>query len=528
MFHSKINKKRQAQMISLMQTLNDCSEEDRPQKVHSIKILTAQEFFDTKKYAQAINIFKQLNIEPTDVIKLIPELDNKPGKCGKIKGEDLRNAVRALVEYLKWKKKSVGEANGQDGQSVLELIDTTLLKCYVQLNDTKALIDLLRENNYQLEEAENILTLHERFSELVILYQTHGHHWKALQLLKEQAKHSDLSQMRHRMTIHYLQKMGTENLDIIFEFSDSILKEQPEEALKIFTEDKIEVKNLPRENILNFIKNNHKSLVVPYLEHIIHTWNENSALFHNELIIQYTERIMDKDADSQDLSHTKSKLLSFLQTSTHYTPESVIAHFPTDSLFEERAAILEKLGRHEQALAIYIHILGDINCAIQYCEKTHNIHDEDTRDIYIVLLQFLVNPQQGPVGAMAKLPRHPRTEKPDLEAVFSILEKHADKICPVKALSVLPDSLPLSRLNYYLQYAMDNQLAIKRSTQVLKGLLYAEQLQIEDLKEYYESKSILVSEFNVCRVCKKKFRNQNALMLYPNGTVVHYSCGLTK
>ncbi|XP_061706841.1 LOW QUALITY PROTEIN: vam6/Vps39-like protein, partial [Cydia pomonella] len=398
-----------------------------------------------------------------------------------------------------------------------------------QLNDHNALTDLLRLNHCQLEEAEKILTAHEKFTELVILYQIKGQHRKALQLLKEQAKHSDFEQKGIRMTIEYLQTMGTENLDIIFEFSDSILKDHPKEALKIFTEDKIEVKNLPRQSILDFLKRKHKSLVVPYLEHIIHAWNESNALFHDELINKYREGIMNKEANSkEELDHTKSNLLAFLETSSHYTPECVIRHFPTDSLFEERAAILERLERHEQALAIYIHILGDVSRAVQYCEKTHNSHDEDTRDIYILLLQFLMNPHQGPVGPMAKIPRHARTSEPDLETVLRILEKHADKICPIKALSVLPDSVPLSRLKYYLQYTLDYQLALKRSTQVLKGLLYAEQEQIEELKEYYESKSILISEYNVCRVCKKKFSNQNALMRYPNGAVVHYSCGLSK
>ncbi|XP_063375060.1 vam6/Vps39-like protein [Cydia amplana] len=516
MFHSKINKRRQAQMISIMQTLNDCPDEERPQKVHSIKMLTALELFHTKKYDQAMTIFKQLNIELIEVIRLIPELDNKPGKNGKIK-EDSKKAVKALVEYL---RKSFPLSH--------------------QLNDCNALTDLLRLNNCQLEEAETILTAHEKFTELVILYQTKGLHRKALQLLKDQAKHSDFGQMGHRMTIEYLQQLGADNLDIIFEFSDCILKDHPKEALKIFIEDKVEVKSLPRQSILDFLRRKHKSLVVPYLEHIIHTWNESNALFHDELINKYRKSIMNKEANSkEELDYNiKSKLLAFLETSTHYTPEGVIRHFPTDSLFEERAAILEKLGRHEQALAIYIHILGDVNRAIQYCKKNHNSHDEDTRDIYIVLLQLLINQHQGPVGSMAKIPRHPRTEEPDLETVLSILEKHADKICPIKALSVLPDSVPLPRLKYYLQYALDNQLALKRSTQVLKGLLYAEKLQsdshlagffqIEELKEYHVSKSILISEYNVCRVCKKKFRNQNAFMRYPNGAVVHYSCGLNK
>jgi len=38
-------------------------------------------------------------------------------------------------------------------------------------------------------------------------------------------------------------------------------------------------------------------------------------------------------------------------------------------LFEERAIVLGKLGRHEHALAIYMSILKDVPRAVEYCDK---------------------------------------------------------------------------------------------------------------------------------------------------------------
>lgn len=38
-------------------------------------------------------------------------------------------------------------------------------------------------------------------------------------------------------------------------------------------------------------------------------------------------------------------------------------------LFEERAIVLGKLGRHEHALAIYMSILKDVSRAVEYCDK---------------------------------------------------------------------------------------------------------------------------------------------------------------
>ena len=126
--------------------------------------------------------------------------------------------------------------------------------------------------------------------------------------------------------------------------------------MKIFTE----VEDLPRPKILDFLLREHESLVIPYLEHVIHTWNDTNSLFHDALINMYRDKITDKKATLTDaeIQHIKSKLIGFLEKSAHYTPERVAVHFPTDSLFEERAIIYGKLGRHEQALAIYVLILG--------------------------------------------------------------------------------------------------------------------------------------------------------------------------
>lgn len=40
-------------------------------------------------------------------------------------------------------------------------------------------------------------------------------------------------------------------------------------------------------------------------------------------------------------------------------------------MFEERAIILGKLGKHEQALSIYVTVLSDIQRAKEYCDKVY-------------------------------------------------------------------------------------------------------------------------------------------------------------
>ncbi|XP_045536807.1 vam6/Vps39-like protein [Papilio machaon] len=540
--------------IAIDITLNsDCSPEEKKQTIHSIQMLSALELFDEKNYAQSMKVFIQLNTDPADVIKLFPELDNKPGAedDGKLKGKDLQNALTALINYLVQVRLKFAEAvekgnidnadkmtpgassditSHRNVTQQLELIDTTLLKCYLQTNDAYV-ASLLRLNNCRLEEAEKTLLQHGKHSELIILYRTKGQHTKALQLLREQAKQADSSLKGYHPTKSYLQSLGSEHINLIFKFSDWILQEHPEEGLKIFTEDIAEVENLSRPKVLDFLLREHKSLVIPYLEHVIHTWNETNSLFHDALISMYREKILEHKnktggTTDEEVKHTKAKLLAFLEKSTHYTPERVILPFPNDCLFEERAVILGKLGRHEQALAIYVQILGEVERAIRYCEQVKENSTSKGPDVYVILMRILMNPEQGGAlaGPLANVPRHPNSTVPDLETALAILEKHADHISPVKALSVLPNSVPLVRLKHFLESALERHLTEKRKMQVLKGLLYAEHLQVKEVKHYHESKSIVIHDYNVCPVCKKRFGNQSAFVRYPNGDIVHFSC----
>lgn len=101
---------------------------------------------------------------------------------------------------------------------------------------------------------------------------------------------------------------------------------------------------------------------------MVHTWEDTNPLFHNALIHQYREKVIGGDTSAQ---HTRKKLIEFLEKSEHYTPDTVLGHFPTDNLLEERAIILGRLGKHDQSLAIYVRGLGDLEKATQYCNKVY-------------------------------------------------------------------------------------------------------------------------------------------------------------
>lgn len=244
--------------------------------------------------------FRKARIDPYDVIRLFPSLVPEPKNAvddvivpiaimPKLEDDELENALMALIEFLTQARAGV-KINEKNSSSLLAIIDTTLLKCYLQTNDA-LVAPLLRLNQCHLEESEKTLKKYNKLSELIMLYDSKGKHKKALNLLKEQANIKDSVLYGPKRTIAYLQTLGESNLPLIFEFANWVLTEDPLEGLRIFTDELIAVESLPRAKVLDFLVSKHKSLVIPYLEHLIEEWKDTNTLRHNALIKQYCEHI---------------------------------------------------------------------------------------------------------------------------------------------------------------------------------------------------------------------------------------------
>lgn len=140
-----------------------------------------------------------------------------------------------------------------------------------------------------------------------------------------------------------------------------------------------------------------------------------------------------------------------------------------------------------------------------------------------MLIKLVLDPDSSPL-TLPGVTLSPKTAEPDKERALAILEDHANRINPLSALAILPDNVQVSRIQKFLQVALHTQLLERRRVQLLRRLLYAEHLQCQEMRVNLQSQSVLVTELNVCPVCKKRFGNQSALVRHPNGDVVHYSC----
>ncbi|KFB35035.1 AGAP002498-PA-like protein [Anopheles sinensis] len=536
------------QLALKLTNISDESPEFKATKINEIQTRHAYNLFVKKHFRESMREFAQLNTDPLDVIRLFPDLlpDNGKNKLSnysdkaapELDEKELENAILALIDYLADKRFPLRKelklnADGTTSKNVsalLAIIDTTLLKCYLQTNDS-LVASVLRMNHCYLEESERVLKKHEKYVELIILYQTKGQHKRALQLLQSQADVPGSPLYGHDRTIQYLQQLGSEFKQLIFEFSGWVLQKHPDDGLKVFIEEIPEVKNLPRAEVLDYLLKDHKTLVIRYLEHIINVWNEQKALFHNILIQQYREKLLTfkNNTDAERSPQKKAerdivneKLLNFLRKSKYYHAEKVLGEFPYTDMFEERAIILGRLGKHEKALAIFVQILGDFEKGLAYCDDVYDADDAQNCDVYVTLMKIILTPPSAP--PYSDVPLHPRCQTPDHDMVLSILEKHAEKINPYAALQILPDTIPLVRIKHFLENALKYYLEKKQRAQVLKGLYYAEHLQIMEQKMLCESKHFLVTDLSVCAVCKKKFSNQSAFVRLPEGSIVHFSC----
>ncbi|XP_030374539.1 vam6/Vps39-like protein [Scaptodrosophila lebanonensis] len=520
--------------IELTQVSEEHSEV-KAQTIREIRMIYAKELFMNKEFKAAMKEFEMAAIDPYDVIRLFPTLVPETKSVAdavaasnipQLIDRDLENAYLALIDFLAVaRQKEVVKLrdNKSSSKSLLEIIDTTLLKCYLQTNDT-LVAPLLRLNQIHFEEAEKTLKKHGKIAELIILYQVKGKHKLALQLLKSQAAvEGSVLQGRNR-TIRYLQELGADHLPLIFEFADWVLEEDPEEGLTIFTEQLIEVEQLPRTKVLDFLISKHKVLVTPYLEYIIKQWNDTNTLRHNVLIKQYrdqVQRLMEQNSKGEatpDLQPMRAKLCKFLEESNSYSPDRALEDFPTTMLLEERALILKRLKRHEKVLAIYIQVFGDIAKAKAYCEENY----EDDKEIFHTLLKTILCPTTMPPYEGVKL--HPDFLRPNRDVALEILNSYALKINPITIFPFLPDDMPMQQLQYYMEKVLRQKIVEQHERHIKRGLLEAELARLKAAVQKEMEKSFEITESTLCVVCKKRFNIQGVFVRYPNGHLVHLSC----
>lgn len=536
-------------------------EQEREKRIRNINNLYAFHLFCQHRFEESLQLFGKLGTDPSHVIGLYPNLLPQeyrsrleyPEKVPDLEGHEVESGLLALIEYLTQKRNELvkkeevvttaiveGCTTIRSKKQLSQIIDTTLLKCYLQTNDALvAPLLRLKDNNCHVDESERVLKKKEKLSELIILYETKGLHQKALSLLMKQAVRPDSPLKGHERTVRYLQNLGAQHLDLIFEYAEWVLKNHTDDGLTIFTEDTPEVESLPRDKVLDYLERIHRPLAIPYLEHIILECGDETPEFHNRLILLLRDRVQElmeqyisslpeghmpcaAGKEPGELGEKRGTLIHFLQTSKHYVPERLLTRFPLDGFHEERAILLGQLGRHEQALAIYIHLLHDGGLAEKYCAMHYDPDKPESKDVYLYLLKMYLQPPDMSLLGMAP-GEHIVNGKTNLIAALKLLEDHAHMIDVPKALELLPSTIRVRDILTFLENVLENNSSQRKHMQVLRSLTYAENLSVTEQRIQYQKIRVDVTEETFCPTCKKRI-GESAFYYTPEGALYHYSC----
>lgn len=195
--------------------------------------------------------------------------------------KELEDAIENLIDYLQFKRNEyLKEGKPLNDPSnflltplienrpvlktrfqILQIIDTTLLKCYLKTKENLVPFFLRRDQSFfHLEESERLLQQHNKISELVILYEKKEAHEKAFTLLTAESTKTSSPLVGQKFLIDYMKKLGNRNIGLILQYAKGVIEADADRGMKIFTGDLIKIDEIlsrrARHKEKNFAKKN--------------------------------------------------------------------------------------------------------------------------------------------------------------------------------------------------------------------------------------------------------------------------------
>ena len=542
----------------------------------------------------------------TASIKSTVQQDQEPGSIRKaptskppahqpLEGEDLKMATRSLCSFLVQARTRMQRYINFDGtlkedpptlesetgkptfanllpQSVLEqndidwrqellstakLLDTTLFRAYMLASPSLA-GPLFRLDNFcDAEVVQSALYDTQRYNDLIDFLHGKKMHRQALEMLAKFGKGEAQGEVPEGLngperTVGYLKQLPPDLIDIVLEFDRWPISEAPEEGMSVFLADTDNAEKLPKDRVVQYLRDIDTKLEAQYLEHVITELNDQEPDFHQRLVDIYLEHLKQPSEKNDDSSSTKSRLEGFLAKSKHYNKAKTFRQLPSDNptFYESRALVLSAMGNHKQALSIYVFQLQDYAKAEEYCNRTYlaeqqkqqdclvagvrahekHSHDQDrdksSNNIFAILLGLYLKP--------------PAEESTRWPQALDLLSRHGARLPASSTLDLMPDDLALEQLTSYFRGRMrltTSQLYSSRITKALESvrqvdaerqLLLGKDKDVERGVLGGRNRRVRVGEDDHCRVCLRRFGN-SAVRVYPPGQggeaeVVHYGC----
>lgn len=205
----------------------------------------------------------------------------------------------------------------EETRNTFRLVDTTLFRAYMHSRPTLA-GSLFRIPNFCDPDVVNEKLLeNNRYTELIDFFHGKKLHKQALDLLRKfgsATKPDSAAPTLHGpdRTIQYLQNLPPSEIDLILEHAGWVLKANPDYAIEIFIGDTENAETLPRDRVVQFLRELDSKLEARYLEHIIEELDDQTPELQNRLVELFIKNLteMKKNKEWDELME---RFLTFLR-----------------------------------------------------------------------------------------------------------------------------------------------------------------------------------------------------------------------
>lgn len=510
--------------LALLDTLGDNQVEDRVRRRTQVHACVGVANFAAGRFDDAVDAFLDLDVNPVCVLALYPasvagSLSRSPDEWLEAFGMSAplpdtladtggEAALNALGRFLSDRRRvlrgqledaGLRDVAGENAEldtttdttpfissltlgtavALARIVDTALFKTF--LRTKPALIGpLCRVDNWcNVDEVRALLDARGMHAELAAIYNGKGMHADALALLRDHGMTGD--------AVAYMQGLGPKWLPLILEHARWVLAADVALGLQIFTADAGLVHELPRAAVAANLEEYDENVGRTYLEHVMHL---DSSL-HTHLGRLYLRQLGQGSGD-------RGAMLEFLRTGSYDAQELLR---DAQDIPVVRAALLGRLGRHEEALRIYVDELHDSAAAARHCEA----YVSGAPGIFEMLLALYFD------GG-------------DSRAAQDLLVNHAEYITGPSALSKMPADWRVADVAAFFVRAERHRVAKVHAARVQASVLSARDGQLDEALRALRSRRVMIGEGRTCPRCERRLGNAVVAVIPATGETLHYFC----
>ena len=131
---------------------------------------------------------------------------------------------------------------------------------------------------------------------------------------------------------------------------------------------------------------------------------------------------------------------------------------------EARAILLGRMGKHEEALRIYIYRLSDTSAAESYCSKVYQT-DPDPTGIFLLLLRLYLRPKSGdPIL---------------LSPALSLIATQGTRLDANQVMDLLPPLVTMQDVRSFLVKTLRDSRKKMNEGKMVRGLISARKEEVD-------------------------------------------------